>query len=380
MLLVSEVSPVDGALHQQNLLLLSYLAASPDEATLRFYLRNIMEPLDSLVFIAPTGTSTKTFIVMNFSTNQLTIVVGGMDNTFAQAANCLLSWGDTSTSNPFNTFEAAASNIVANVRPTPKGTFDNVRIIGHSYGGAVGAHLQRLLFAFLSQTGAKQLYTYGAPKPANQVVSAATVLFDVRRCFQNNDPVPSLPLTPEEVSSLWVYVGVPTARAWARWTQGVTGLVFDGFGHLVQSSNPTFPASPTVFYLSLLSWVTGIDAFANVGHSLSSYVAAAAILPTVVVFSPQPVTQRVRRQPDETVAVVTRQRNEELAIVATNTSSNPADAAVGIQSGIVLVPGVRYRGIVVGGVNWVYYGDTPVIPTRTRRTRRALVRYLNRSL
>jgi hypothetical protein len=380
MLLLPENSPVDGALHQQNLLLLSYLAASPDESTLRFYLRNILEASDSLVFMAPTGTTTKTVIVMNFTTNQLTIVIGGMDSTYTQAANCLLSWGDTSRSSPFNTFEAAAANITANVRPTPKGTFDDVRIIGHSYGGAVGAHLQRFLFAFLSQTGAKQLYTYGAPKPANQVVGAATVAFDVRRCFNNNDPVPSLPLSPDDVSSLWIYVGVPTARAWARWTQGVTGLVFDGLGHLVQSSNPTFPASPTVFYLSLLSWVTGIDAFANVGHSLASYTAAAATLPTVVVYSPQPVTQRVRRSPDQTVAAVTRQRDEELAIVATNVSSNPADIAPGIQSGIVQVPGVRYRGIVVGGVNWVYYGDTPVVPTRTRRSRRALVRYLNRPI
>jgi len=336
---------------------------------------------DSVLLLSPTMVMTKTAIIQNDTLKQLTIIMLGLDAGFSQAANCLLSWQNTSgQSTAYNSYAQGAVTVNSNVSIIPAGGYTSCRLIGHSYGGAMAMQLTNLLAPILSSGGTFEVYTYGAPKPDRFAAGWDGGGFAVRRCFQNNDPVPSLPLGPNEVGSLWVYVGVPTARAWSRWSQGITGLVFDGTGGIVQSTNPTVSATPTLTYLSLLSWITGINCFAAVSHSLASYTQAASIVVNAPVFTQQPETGRVRRQPDPTVAQITRQRDEELAVVAINVSANPRDTAVGIQSGIVQVPGVRYRGVRVGGVPWVYYGDTPVVPTRTVRSRRALVRYLNRSL
>lgn len=381
MLLVSERSPVDGELHQQNIALLNALQAAPDLATLRFYLRTVAETDDTLQLLPSSGGLTKTFIVSNPVRNQLTICVGGMDNTFAQVSRCLDTWASASAGpNAFNTYQEAAGTIAASVPPIAGG-WNDVRIIGHSYGGAVSMWLPlQIPVAKLNNPGIKQIYTYGAPKAFNQGADFISGAFVVRRCFQNNDPVPSLPVGSSDVGSVWPYVGVSTARAWNRWTQKVSGLAFDGQGHMLASSNPTLSAQPTLFYLTLASWLSGVNCFAADGHSLASYTQACAIVFVAPTFTSAPVTQRIRRAPDPTVQEVTRQRDEELAIIGTNVSANPGGAAVGIQSGIVLTTGVRYRGVKISGVNWVVYGDQLVTPTKTLRSRRALVRYLNRTI
>jgi pimeloyl-ACP methyl ester carboxylesterase len=381
MLILPEISPVDGPLHQQNMTLLNALNTAPDVATLRTLLGGLIEAADVLTLLPSAGSTTKTFVLTNTPRAQLVIVCGGMDSTFVQANSCLQSWEATVLSPPaYNTFLVAAAGIASGV-PLLGGGYSNVRLIGHSYGGAVAMMLPNRLGPIISNaySSAFQIYTYGAPKPTNDLNLVANTGFQVRRVFQNTDPVPSLPLSSKDVGSLWMYVGVPLARSWNRWTQGVSGLYFSG-GTLLQASNPNTAATPTLLYLSLLRWLTSINAFGADVHSLASYTQAVTYVEPAPTFTPAPATVRIRRLPDATVQELTIQRDEQIAVVAVNNSANPQAAANGVQSGIVLKPGVRYRGIKVQGVPWVFYGDQPVIPTRTLRTRRALVRYLNRTL
>jgi RND superfamily putative drug exporter len=93
---------------------------------------------DLLTLLPSSGSLTKTFIVQNEAIRQLTIVIGGMDNTFAQASLCLASWAARS-SDPasLNTYVSAAATIAFQVKPIPNFGWDTIRIIGHSYGGAV---------------------------------------------------------------------------------------------------------------------------------------------------------------------------------------------------------------------------------------------------
>jgi hypothetical protein len=379
--LLSEVSPVDGSLHQENLTLLNLLAAASNQTVLIALLGARLVTGDNLLLLVSSGSSTKAFIVMNPTLKQLTVVIGGMDSFFSQASLVLQSWADTDTPGTGQfCYQNAANFIASQVSITAPGGYQSLRIIGHSYGGATAPWLPSFLQSNLASGALIQVYTYGAPKPWPSAADVTVPGTFNRRVFQNLDPVPSLPVSPSDVGSLWAYVGVPLARKWGKWSHNYSGLTFDGTGGMRVADNAAIAGSPTLFFTSLVSWLTSINCFAADAHSLASYTNAVNIVRPAPRPTSAPQTERVRRAPDPTVAEVTRQRDEELAVIAMNTATNPRDAATGIQSGIPLVPGVRYRGIVVGGVNWVYYGDTPVIPTRTRRTRRALVRYLNRSL
>lgn len=241
-------------------------------------------------------------------------------------------------------------------------------------------HMPFLLEQNLSNNRIIQVYTYGAPKPvrAGRETIKPGVLY--RRVFQNLDPVPSLPITSTDFSSLWAYVGVPTARSWSRWHQPITGLNTGGVTTLTPSNNPTLPATPTLYYLSLLNWVVGGDAFGADAHSLASYTQAVASLQPAERPTSSPHTSNLPTPLPPATRQMTLARAEEIASIAAGVNANPADAAQGIITQVERKPGVRYRGAKIQGEQWVLYGDQPISPTRTLRTRRALVRYLNRQL
>ncbi len=381
MKLLTEVSPTDGAIHQQNLFLLNLLASASNQSVLVALLGSLLETGDNVLLLVSSGASTKAFVVMNPTLSQLTIVIGGMDNTLSQAPGVLQTWDGINSPGVPVCFNVAANFIFNQVTILAAGGYQKVRVIGHSYGGSTAMWLASSLAPILANVDTQfEMYTYGSPKESWIANTFLLPEWNIRRAFQNNDPVPSLPLSPADVGTLWAYLGVPSARRWGRWMHGNSGLTFDGNGGMIGANQAQIAGTPTLFYTSLIAWLTGINCFAADGHSLASYTNAVNFVRQAPRPTSQPMTVRIRRPPDPPVAEVARTRDEELATIAMNTATNPQDAARGIQSGIPQVPGVRYRGVKVNGVPWVYYGDTPVIPTRTVRTRRALVRYLNRSL
>lgn len=380
--LLIERSPQDSLVHAQNISLITGANTANNTTDWQLYCNTWAQPQDLYQWIAPTENNPAIGIMYNNAIGQLLVVAGGMDSAWSQAPAILRSWGDRSPlSTVWNVFAYAAAVIQRTVGFIPPNYLTLARFVGHSMGGAVVSYLPAIYRPCLTSSADAKVYTYGAPKPwpVNQYPGIGG--YDWRRAFLNSDPVPALPPGSGEFGALWTYVGVPAARQYNRWEQACQGLTFDGNGNLVQSARPLASATPTTLTLSLLAWLTGLQAFGSASHPLSQYSTACNALTLLPVASSR---GGLNERPTTPIPVTTTQleiqEGEQLAILANNIAANPTGAANGIQSGVPLVNGVRFRGISVGGRQWVYYGDAPVVPTATLRTRRAIVRQLNRGL
>lgn len=388
--LYRELTPLDRRVHIQSLnLIYAAIAGQGGQILSQIIppaiqnLADLFENSDVFVFTPQTSVCPATMIVYNTVKSQLLIAVAGMQG-LALVPAALGGWGTgVSYNNRAATapwIGAAATQIMASLRLyTNVADWSNVYLCGHSYGGAVCYQLRRTP-QVANASGYAVSYTYGSPKPHVIGESRPNATFFSRRLFAQDDPVPNLPPSSEEIGSLWTMVGPPTARQWSRCDQTEFGVCVkpDGSTNVQMRGAVT---SPGVFYLSLASWASGQYAFGADAHTLGFYRDTVGRMAQPLSQSSAPTLSPTRGSPTQpTVSQLSRLQDQELAVVAAQAEGAPQATAVGIQTGVVLVQGTRYRGIRVQGRPWVYYGDTPIIPTRTIRQRRALVRYLNNNL
>jgi hypothetical protein len=379
--LLPDLGPSDGNLHRQNTALLVALATTNTAASFQFAISSLLQGGDVVQWRAGTATSTAFAIITNANAGQLIIIIGGMSDLTLQAPSIIASWSDRRppqfAQNVFANQAAAIGLLTDDGSTVP---YTMVRIIGHSWGGAVAMWIPNFLTRGSLAVATNEIYTYGAPKPSSRAQAFSSQGYTVRRVFIDTDPVPGLPPSSTEFGQLWQWLGVPTARQWNTWFQPVTGLTYNGNGILTSARVPLVASTPSSFFTSVLSWITGTNAFGAADHSINSYQSQAQLLNALEAPQPQPAPQRQPAPRPITGFQLQLEQAEALADAAANIDGNRQAAAVGIQAGVALEPGVRFRGIRIGGVQWVYYGDTPIATTRTLRTRRALVRYLNRQI
>jgi pimeloyl-ACP methyl ester carboxylesterase len=376
-----ETSPIDGAVHRQNLAILAAAASVSTRQDFVASLPDLFSLSDLYVFQAGTNLLPRATCVRNNGTNDVLIVLNGMQN-YDKVQACLTGWADPSYNNDGLVYPyGSAANSLLNfiLLPLPGQVYDSVTIIGHSYGGAVASHLA----TFLPQVGQLtrlRVYTYGSPKVRPSASYPARVAQATRRVFQNGDPVPLLPLSYDNLSQLWQVCGVGTAREWSRWQQPFSGLAVSLDGTMVPQQDPGFTHSNGPIF-TLASWMTSSDAFGAVPHSLDSYQSVMRQVPAVTVPTPAPQTNRTHSV-SPTPRLMDLQASQQQAIQRAQAlvMADPMQAVRQIIANVVPVPNERYRGAVRGGENVVLYNGAIVAYSKTRRLRRALVRDLNRSL
>lgn len=376
-----ELSPIDGTVHSDNLALLTACLNSSTYEQLQ-----LAEPLffpdnNSYILLIAGDKFTRTTIVYQQLGNEILIVVNGINGT-QQIQAVLDSW--VSTTGPDQTgniYAQAALYIISQLPANPSGGWNRITLIGHSFGGAVCHWLTTLLVGNLqSHPEGIFCYTYGAPKETVTGGGFSQTNTYYRRVISLADPVPSLPPGPTNMGSVWTVTGIPTARDWATWRHAYQSYIVGSDGIMQTHAGDPFIAN-VGFILSLASWISGSTAFGSESHSLAFYTSRLA----TVIPAPRPTlipatTRETTRVPSLTANEMNIVREQAIVNVANAVQAAPGDTALGILTGIPRVAGARFTGGRFNGQPYVFYNGQPLVPSKTLRTRRALVRYLNRQM
>lgn len=381
MILPQERAPTDGPLHYQMVNLLQFAQQSNTLLQLQSYAPQIFNGTEFGQLIPSGPLLPRTWIVWDATTKSLLIMMQGMINNDKVGA-CLAGWNDPlyAGNGYLYPYSEAARQIIA-LMPAFTGLqpWNEVRIIGHSYGGAVAPWVADTMLGIGNQTQLK-IYTYGAPKPSLRAAFSATTTRATRRVFNALDPVPLLPLSYDELGQLWTITGVPLARRWSRWGQSESGLADVSSGNLTPLNNPIFqPVAGPIF--TLVTWMIGTQAFGADRHSLGSYITLMNAIGAPEVTTTLPETMRVHNHRTAPTAVQLQEEEAmNLGAVGQVVAANQRDAMIGIQAGVPQVAGEIFHGRVVNGQQAIIYDGDVVTYVKTRRARRALVRKLNRNL
>jgi hypothetical protein len=385
MLLRMENSPGDGEVHRRNVGFLGAASVATDLPTF-IALCGYQSQFDGAeqYFFFPGGpVNPRATMIGDDRTKELLIVLNGMENGDKVQA-CLNGWSNPVYGGPLvlYPYETAAIAITGG-RPSPGigSRWETLRVVGHSYGGACASYVANLI-SDVSETCDIKVYTYGAPKSNVGQRRPERITSNTRRVFIHTDPVPQLPITHTDLAALWVLVGTSTARAWSEWRHEVTGLSLPNPSStaLVPTAFSSGEVNGPLGVFSLATWLTGTTAFGADAHSLRSYQTFVNLI-AATSRTTAPATQ-VDRTPVDRPSRHRLETEQAVALAETHQAiaANPQAAAIGIQSGVPIVPGVRYRGLRIRGVHTILYGDTVVESVGTLRVRRAVVRQLNRGL
>jgi Lipase (class 3) len=380
--LMPKTSPFDGAIHRVNLALLNAALTAFNIGDMINAVPGIFSGLETFGYSSSGGYNTRTVWIYDSNTNAILILCTGMQN-YQQVPYCLQGWSENwdYTTQTLYPFETSGLSLAVTIGPLQTGLYySQVRIIGHSYGGAVAPYLAKQMFGLGVNTDL-DLWTYGAPKPGvSRNAVPRRVAVNVVRCFQQYDPVPTLPPSSRELGQLWRLVGVPTARRWSEWFQSLTGVTITS---PITMAAADYPAVQQTYQwvLTVAAWASGLQAFGNPMHSLDSYAAAFTLMPQISQTILVPATyQRGRNEPDQTVPQMVADRDIVIEQASDVIEADTTTAVLSILGATTIVRGERYRGGSSYGFPVVRYAGNIVAYCKTRRLRRALVRSLNKVL
>lgn len=371
-------SPVDGQVHRDNLTMLYAAQNCTSFDSFRLLAPGLgFTGSESFSFGGPNGDDPRWVIIDDVPNNRLLVIMCGMSNA-TQAGNILFGWSSpTSLSPSAFPYQARATSMLVRLRyyGVP-GTWNKIRLIGHSYGGAI---VQNMINGLQNKTPAGKfgVYTYGAPKPNYRSTRPAFTTPSHVRVFLQFDPVPNLPPSLEELTGYWRLLRNTEAEAWNRFIQMQTGYGVQSDGTMYAAENPALN-SRIDYFQTLIAWLTGITAFGADAHSLDAYQRTMALTPTVFQSDSNWRSGRSHTSIETLTATqMNERRDADLFTAGANAAGNPFAAAQNVAPLIVPVPGERFRGGRANGHLAVLYAGQVVQPVRTKRARRQIVRYLN---
>jgi hypothetical protein len=133
--------------------------------------------------------------------------------------------------------------------------------------------------------------------------------------------------------------------------------------------------------LNLSAWISGVDAFGSPLHTIQQYFTAIqnAVDPERSV-TDQPEVVRMPRVVVPTAVQIDTAIQGSIVQYQQQISANPNQQANMVQASVTPVPGEKYYGTTSQGHLAVGYAGNVVAYVKTRRLRRSLVRYLNRTM
>jgi hypothetical protein len=376
-----ERSPIDGDFHRRALLVLAACSQANTLVGLTFRAPSIFDGSEYYYYFSGGPVLPRRTYIFSSAKNFLLVVLNGMEN-WDKVQACLTGWANPgSRLSGIYPFGSAGFNIWTELKNLPD--FNNntdVVVLGHSYGGAVAPWAADWIGQSVGVNNL-MVYTYGAPKTNYNSRSGFLSSIPYRRVWHINDPVPGLPPTSEDLEKLWLLIGIPTARSWSRWLHPTSGYRMSQLNVLEPGTRPYIPLTWPGVWLSTIDLLKSSTMFGNSNHDLASYQYAMQTIPAAVQITREPAPQREPALPPvPPVRVLEERRDVALIMAAAEVAADPQAAAIGVQAGIPLIPGVRYRGGYAQGHPAVYYDGQVVLVVKTRRLRRAIVRQLNRSL
>lgn len=324
---------------------------------------------------------TPTMIVRDLSAlNLLVASYGVQDVPHAEAV--IDGWARSNlraralTPYPFDDMAAFLGSMI----PAPfGGQWNNVVLIGHSYGGAAMASLAARLQNRDSLRN-KYLYTFGAPKSAYRNLRGLWDDWIYRRVFFHDDPVPHLPPDIGMVGSLFGSLTNEIIQTWNDIVQPGVGLEIDDEDLLGPSENPNVIQVINGVVQPLLMLMSP-RAFLADAHQFQQYDIAIGNMPRQNVVRddvPEPPVRQPVRVP--TPGQINTERTAQVGISSLVTQANPTATATNVLATIPRSPGIRFRGRKIRGHRAVLYGTTVVAWVRTKRLQISLTRYLNEQL
>lgn len=393
----------DPVLHAECLQILTQAAAAGDLNNLMQRLPNIFESTDTVkVTVGPLLAYPVMYAICNPTKKQMLTVCLGIGNA-TQAQSCIDGW-----ETPFNPgqrtdtvlgslqpYEAAARTLYETFGPPDSFTpLREARHIGHSFGGATSEWIADIFQNWYGFGCRPEVITYGAPKSGVSQPDHVPkrLLAQVVRVFDLADPVPLLPVHFTAGDLAFISVGSIVARKWAKWFQPNSGWTRPrGAGSLGPYLNPFYPAWGGLLGRSLVTWLLGVDCVGNLNHTIEHYVQYLGGLSWPGGVEPPPSQWEgssggggdyTAVDPPLPMSVREAGRIQRIAveIQAQAIAADPNGNALAIANQVAVQPATRYRGVIRQGTPWVFYGNVPIVPVRTKRLRRAMVRRLNRAI
>lgn len=393
----------DPVLHAECLQILTQAAAAGDLNNLIQRLPNIFEATDTVkVTVGPLLATPTMYAIANPTKKQLLTVCLGIGNS-TQAQACIDGW-----ETPFNPgqrtdtvlgslqpFEAAARQLFGAFGPPGSFTpLREARHIGHSFGGATSEWIADIFKPWFGFGCRPIVVTYGAPKCGISGPDHVPQrdLAQVIRVFDLMDPVPLLPVRFAAGDLAFISVGSVLARKWAKWYQPNSGWTRNpGAGSLGPYYEPFYRPWASLAFSGLADWLLGTNCLGNQNHTIAHYVQYLGGISWPGGITPPPSDQDgssggggdyTAVDPPLPMAVreATRLHNIAVEIQGQAVAADPRGIAAAIAAQVAIVPATRYRGVIRQGTPWVFYGNIPIVPVRTKRLRRAMVRRLNRAI
>jgi hypothetical protein len=265
--LYDDSNPLDANLHMQHVRLLQAMEAGTLPQTLAEVPGVSASDYDYLVRPSPTDYRTR-FIAIDGG-DLVAIIIQGLSTTrpglglVTEAAR----YSDNVQLAGFTyAIQQGALEIFALVSPWLNHRNTRVRIIGHSYGGALGGAVGVLLNGLLPPDYVR-VWSYGAPRPGNRHCFAALGAARYSRVIVAEDSVPHYPPHLTESPSITALAGSLNAVAMQGMGQPYGAYEVSPTGDITPS--PIRPYRYNSLLLTALNYMGSPDGFFGPVHSLN---------------------------------------------------------------------------------------------------------------
>lgn len=273
MQLYRERAPNDPLKHVQNLALIDAVSTADtrDDFIARF--ADTLDRNDTWQYIPGGGNNSPTVVI--YRGDSILFIGRGMvnyNNVPTLVANWTLPFWDAATRGMGGAFVRAFQAIADQCLALKLGTWRNITLIGHSYGGAT-AHVGHALMRRYNRDANIDSWSYGAPRFALDEGIREWRGAAVYRIWNDLDPVVRIPPHTAEAPLLMAPLAPATRAGMNLQIQPVGGLAIDRQGRYIPVSAGAAPV--IVHPLALPAWLAGVNAFGSAQHDLATYIGRA---------------------------------------------------------------------------------------------------------
>lgn len=370
----------DGTLHRQNI---ACIQAARDQLTRDQFAEQVPFVLtggEAYVKVPATSNSTPIIMIGDPLTRQILVQMSGFDPAL-QLPWLLASFQEPPS--PVNPSPEPWYTPARQIGEACQGLFagdpNYIRIVGHSYGGAVAESLAIQMRSNFGATPVIEVFTYGSPRTWFAGRRSPAARESIVRVFHPADPVQEIFPDMRSIPLLFAPGMTWQPLRLNQWTHSVTGYALSADGTMTPSQGERAGLIPVP--LAISAWIVGSNAFGAAAHSLEQY--RASILGTPAV----DVRQRLRPPPPEgannvrpPTAVETRRLTRQAVqqsglLVGDDTTA----AATVILNTTVKIAKERYKRKSFSGERAITYAGNVVAYTTTKRKQKSLCKYLNRT-
>lgn len=380
------VSEINGTKHRQNLGFLLAARACNDAPSFRNMYRASIADADTVAMVPSGPTNPKTFVVGDHTNRRLLVVIGGMDNDLQRdAILTALRTQPPDGGRGAPPYDNGVAAILPYTNFGGPGTWDEITIIGHSYGGAVAMCLASRFYVTYD-TPNVWTFTYGAPKYGLSTLANFWRGSSVVNVVNTDDPIAGFPpsFSDDPVFCLLVGTGgfsntFAGTRNSDLWKAPMTKyLVRDS--RFIQTSTDNFLANKHP--LPVTAWLLSQDWFGAVSHTLDGYVGAIANVPAVEAPSIQPHTVPAAsvNAPRMTEVQMSQEVRRSLQSAGLQTATDVDLAVRQTQAAIISIRGTYYTRARFHKVPVVKYDGQIVLVCKGVRDQKKIVKQLNKTL